>query len=347
VTFEEKPTENKECASADDTPSERVERNLRFETASSALAEAAVPSVEKEFECLSIRDLKKAAKDKGASEEDLEKCEDAIDFKRALIDLILSKDRVVVSNETSIGDVSDAAKVDSTWKAQQLDVAVNKDSGKEALEKSDSAVYLAALSRLNDQLGKHTSIRKISEHTRVPPLGVASIAALLVLSYTIYGLFGQLVSTFFGVVVPAYYSFKSIEEFSELCSDDSELYAKAKSMRFWVIYWVVLAVFMTVEYFAYSVLFWLPLYQPTKLAVLLWLYLPQTRGASFVYHWCVAPLLRRHKHRIDGALEHSANQIKTGVKDTLGGAVDKSFGGVRVLKESITDIGFAAIKKFA
>jgi receptor expression-enhancing protein 5/6 len=358
VATEEKPIENDDAegASCDQVlprfHTATKEDNLvihRFDTANETSLEEAVGSstpkdtVEKQqFESMTVGVLKKVAKEKGASAEDLEKCEDALDFKRALIDLIRSKDSVVGGEAEATSCAEGGNNKDCTTfskvKAKNVEPPVPR-------KESDSAVYLAALSRLNAQLGKNPSIKKLSDHTRVPPLGVASIAALVVLSYTIYGLFGQLVSTFFGVVVPGYYSFKAVEDFSELAIDSTELRAKASGMRFWVIYWVVLAVFMTAEYFTYGLLSWLPLYQPLKLSILLWLYLPQTRGANFVYHWFVAPTLRRNQHRIDGALEQSGNQLKAGVKNALGDAVDTSFGGMQALRRSVTDLGFAAIKK--
>lgn len=250
------------------------------------------------------------------------------------------------SDEPSSNEKNSKAKVtfcDEGDGAKLDDATVVKSTPR---KDTDSAVYLAAVIRLNDQLGRNPSIRKLSDHTRVPPLGVASIVALCVLCYAIYGLFGQFVSTLCGIVYPAYKSFKAVEDFSNL-ADPQDLYAKASCMQFWLMYWIVLALITICEYFFSPVLAWIPFYQPCKLTVLFWLYLPRTKGANFMYRWFVAPTLRRNQHKIDGALEQSGKHLNDGVKNAFGGVVSTSFDGVMALKQGALEVGFAAVKRFA
>lgn len=47
---------------------------------------------------------------------------------------------------------------------------------------------------------------------------------------------------------------------------------------------------------------WIPLYYPLKLAFIIWLQLPSTKGASKIYHAFIQPNLKRHEGRVDDAL---------------------------------------------
>eukprot|EP00850_Spirogloea_muscicola_P003849 SM000016S01837 [mRNA] locus=s16:94280:95001:- [translate_table: standard] len=101
-----------------------------------------------------------------------------------------------------------------------------------------------------------------------------------------------------GLGWPAYASFKAVESFD--AADD----------RQWLTYWVVFASLSFFEPFVYVLLDWLPLYQELKLLLIVWLVLPQTRGAVYVYDHFVAPFFRRH----GGDIEHwqKVGQAKLG-----------------------------------
>mmetsp|Transcript_17790 Transcript_17790/g.21838 ORF Transcript_17790/g.21838 Transcript_17790/m.21838 type:complete len:118 (+) Transcript_17790:2-355(+) len=46
-----------------------------------------------------------------------------------------------------------------------------------------------------------------------------------------------------------------------------------------------------------------------RLALIVWLFLPATRGAQALYRWAVAPMLRRYRPQVDVALARSAQQL--------------------------------------
>lgn len=192
-------------------------------------------------------------------------------------------------------------------------------------------IYREALLRLNDQLSDFPLVKEVAERLRMPPLLVVVAGTASITAFCLWGFCGQLVSTFLGVMLPAFESFKCVEEFSNI-KDPSEIYAKASSMQFWLIYWVVAGIFLSFEYTFYYVLIWVPMYYPTKLAVLLWLYMPQTRGANHVYHWLVAPTLRRNRRQIDAAIDNSTRHLKRGVTGALTnvslGTLQAGAGGV-------------------
>ncbi|KAJ2510149.1 ER membrane protein DP1/Yop1 [Coemansia sp. RSA 2049] len=59
----------------------------------------------------------------------------------------------------------------------------------------------------------------------------------------------------------------------------------------WLSYWVVFGLFNVAEYFAGFLLYWFPFYYVAKLAFLVWLMLPATRGAERLYHTGVRPIM--------------------------------------------------------
>lgn len=95
-----------------------------------------------------------------------------------------------------------------------------------------------------------------------------------------------------GFVWPSYASYKALEGRS------------TEPITVWLTYWVALS-FVTV----FSALLdplvgsWMPLYYPLQLGLVLWLMLPQTKGASILYSQLLLPLLSKHEASIDHVLE--------------------------------------------
>ncbi|KAG8518185.1 Receptor expression-enhancing protein 4 [Galemys pyrenaicus] len=91
----------------------------------------------------------------------------------------------------------------------------------------------------------------------------------------------------FGMLYPAYASYKAV---------------KTKNIREyvrWMMYWIVFALFMAVETFTDIFISWFPFYYEIKMAFVLWLLSPYTKGASLLYRKFVHPSLSRHEKEID------------------------------------------------
>lgn len=59
-----------------------------------------------------------------------------------------------------------------------------------------------------------------------------------------------------------------------------------------LMYWVIFAFLSLMETFSAVILTWFPLYYALKLAFLVFLFLPQTKGAEFIYSNFLGPSLR-------------------------------------------------------
>ncbi|RXN28855.1 receptor expression-enhancing 3-like protein [Labeo rohita] len=76
--------------------------------------------------------------------------------------------------------------------------------------------------------------------------------------------------------------------------------AEGKEVR-WMMYWIVFALFTVVETATDLTIAWFPLYYEIKIAFVIWLLSPYTRGASLIYRKALHPLLTS-KERGQGAI---------------------------------------------
>ncbi|XP_016160953.1 PREDICTED: receptor expression-enhancing protein 4 isoform X1 [Ficedula albicollis] len=94
----------------------------------------------------------------------------------------------------------------------------------------------------------------------------------------------------FGMLYPAYASYKAV---------------KTKNIREyvrWMMYWIVFSLFMATETFTDLLISWFPFYYEVKMAFVIWLLSPYTRGASLLYRRFVHPTLARKEKDIDAFL---------------------------------------------
>ncbi|XP_045925647.1 receptor expression-enhancing protein 3-like [Micropterus dolomieu] len=67
----------------------------------------------------------------------------------------------------------------------------------------------------------------------------------------------------------------------------------------WMMYWIVFALYTVLETITDLTLAWFPLYYELKIAIVIWLLSPYTRGASLIYRKCLHPLLSSREREID------------------------------------------------
>ncbi|KAH9972538.1 TB2/DP1, HVA22 family-domain-containing protein [Lactifluus volemus] len=102
----------------------------------------------------------------------------------------------------------------------------------------------------------------------------------------------RIVSCLVAFLYPGYASFKTL----------SQRPASEQDLERWLMYWSVLACVVGLEYLAEWLISWIPFYYLFKMLFLLYLALPQTQGASYLYLTHLEPTLRAHEQQIDAAL---------------------------------------------
>lgn len=100
-------------------------------------------------------------------------------------------------------------------------------------------------------------------------------------------LLSRIVILVFGLLYPAYASFKAIR------TKNVKEYVK------WMMYWIVFALFGAIETFTDVLLSWLPFYYEVKILFVIWLLLPVTKGSSHLYKRFVHPHFAKKEKEID------------------------------------------------
>lgn len=143
------------------------------------------------------------------------------------------------------------------------------------------------LAQIDKELSKYPALIRLEQQTQVPKAyGVLGAAALFSL-FIFFNIMAGFLTTVLGWAVPAYFSLKALE--SPSTGDDVQ----------WLTYWTVFGFFNIVESFVDVILYWFPFYYSFKCCFIVWLMLPQTRGAQTVYHKALRPLVQQSKAKIN------------------------------------------------
>ncbi|KKA27264.1 hypothetical protein TD95_004099 [Thielaviopsis punctulata] len=102
-----------------------------------------------------------------------------------------------------------------------------------------------------------------------------------------FDLFANLLSSIASFLFPLFASYKALKT-----SDPSLLTP-------WLMYWVVFGCLMLVESWTYWFLMWVPFYGYFRLFFLLYLMLPQTQGARYIYETYISPYLQENESHIE------------------------------------------------
>ncbi|KAG5831131.1 receptor expression-enhancing protein 3-like isoform X1 [Anguilla anguilla] len=138
----------------------------------------------------------------------------------------------------------------------------------------------------------------------------------------------------FGTLYPAYYSYKAVK------SKNVKEYVR------WMMYWIVFALYTVVETITDLSLSWFPLYYELKIAFVVWLLSPYTRGASLIYRKFLHPLLSSKEREIDDyivqAKKHSyetmVNFGKQGLSIAATAAVTAAVKGQGAISERLKSL---------
>ena len=107
------------------------------------------------------------------------------------------------------------------------------------------------------------------------------------LFFVFIGYFDHYITTVIGILYPAIWSIRAIE--SKGSEDDKQ----------WLTYWVVFAIFTFIDMFSGFVLKFIPFYFFFKLIFLVWCFMPNTRGATFIYDKFIIKLFQKYESKIN------------------------------------------------
>lgn len=159
-----------------------------------------------------------------------------------------------------------------------------------------SQVWNDKLDVIDAALSDYAVIRWFAAKLGVKPRVVAAGGLLWVVCFVFWGFTGELICTIVAYSYPLFASFKAFE--------DSALGIESASLQvdYWLRYWLAYAFSMLAEGLLYSFLACIPFYHLVRLVYIIWLFLPSTNGAQVLYHWGIAPLLRRYRPALESTL---------------------------------------------
>ncbi|KFW75054.1 Receptor expression-enhancing protein 2, partial [Manacus vitellinus] len=111
----------------------------------------------------------------------------------------------------------------------------------------------------------------------------------------------------------------------------------------WMMYWIVFAFFTTAETLTDIVLSWFPFYFELKIAFVIWLLSPYTKGSSVLYRKFVHPTLSNKEKEIDEYITQACDKSyetmmrvgKRGLNLAANAAVTAAAKGQGVLSEKL------------
>lgn len=92
-----------------------------------------------------------------------------------------------------------------------------------------------------------------------------------------------------GYAYPAFECFKIVE------MNKPEI----EQLIFWCQYWIIIAALTVFERVGDAFISWLPMYSEAKLAFIVYLWHPKTKGSAYVYETFVRPFVAKHETDID------------------------------------------------
>ncbi len=157
-----------------------------------------------------------------------------------------------------------------------------------------------------------------------PKVLIGGLAVALILTTTKW--FSSYVTCLVGVLCPTYLSLKALESPEE---DDD---------KHFLTYWVVYGLFTVFDIFTSFLINRIPFYYTLKLAFLIWMFMPNFKGAIYVYNYVIGPLFKKYESKFDKGV---AKIIKKGEKladkamDVLEENKDKILKGPTILKNKL------------
>ncbi|XVF76127.1 hypothetical protein PTKIN_Ptkin13bG0240900 [Pterospermum kingtungense] len=96
-----------------------------------------------------------------------------------------------------------------------------------------------------------------------------------------------------GYAYPAFECFKLVEKNK----------VEIEELRFWCQYWIIVAFLTVLERIADIFISWLPMYGEMKLALLIYLWYPKTKGTAYIYDTLFRPYMAKHETEVDRKIQ--------------------------------------------
>ena len=155
-------------------------------------------------------------------------------------------------------------------------------------------------------------MEKITEATGLNAQQISKYGLYLGVVLVMFGIAGPYITCLLGVAYPAFMSFLALE--SDGADDDKQ----------WLTYWVVFGMFNILDHFSGWILAFIPFYFFLKLAFLVFLFHPDTKGATTIYNKYILPSVEDYDAKL--------RELEQNVKNLGGEVMNK----IDEAKEAVT-----------
>ena len=158
---------------------------------------------------------------------------------------------------------------------------------------SSSTIPDTSSSTILERTQTHMNI--IEKKTEInPKVIIGGLILALILTTTKW--FSSYVTCLVGVLCPTYMSLKAIEN----PDDDND--------KQYLTYWVVYGLFSIIDVFTSFLVKMIPFYYTIKLAFLIWLFMPNFKGAVYIYNLVIGPIFRKYEYKFDRGVNKILNK---------------------------------------
>ena len=129
-------------------------------------------------------------------------------------------------------------------------------------------------------------MEKVAQMTGLTTGQISRYGLITGIILVMLGIGNTYITCLLGVAYPCFKSFLALE--SKGADDDKQ----------WLTYWVVFGLFNIVDQFAGFILHFIPFYFFLKLIFLVYLFHPDTQGATSIYNWYILPKMKQYEKHI-------------------------------------------------
>ena len=155
-----------------------------------------------------------------------------------------------------------------------------------------------------------------------PKVLIGGLGVALILTTTKW--FSTYVTCIVGVVCPTYLSLKALE--SPEPNDDIHF----------LTYWVVYGLFSVFDLFTSFLINKIPFYYTIKLCFLIWLFMPNFKGAIYIYKYVISPLFKKFEGKLSKGVDkilEKGEKMKDKAMDFIEENKDQILKGKTILKQ--------------
>ncbi|CCE65192.1 hypothetical protein TPHA_0K00580 [Tetrapisispora phaffii CBS 4417] len=180
--------------------------------------------------------------------------------------------------------------------------------------------FQSQMKQFDQDYAQNSFWKALEQKTNLPKsyMAFGSTLGYLLLIFINVGGVGEILSNFAGFVIPTYFSLIALKTAST--DDDTQL----------LTYWIVFAFLNVIEFWSKAILYLIPFYWFAKTIFLIYIALPKTGGALFVYKKFIDPLTAKY---IKAPMAPTDNNVNSAINNATSKMASARASGANAHRE--------------